>query len=632
MSLFPTHRTTALPGGYMGKILRVDLTNGTLKDENLPEEPILKKFIGGEELALYILLKELPINATHLGTENIVVMMTGPLTGNGFTPGGTKMTAVYLSPLTGNTLGRGATSGYWETCLKAPGYDGLILTGASPKPVYLYIDEGKAELRDAANFWGLGTRATEDRLREAVGHQEAKVLCIGPAGENLNRAAMLANDYNHFAAHSGGAVFGSKKLKAIVVHGTRRPTYRDKAKLVDAGWRWRGTLQQHDVQKKKTKYGAGEAWGALNNLNWRSTELSPAHIQGFDQNDVVLRPCFQCARMCPWDATIGEGPFKGTLLHFNAGGEWLDSFFNLGIKGNSVLYLAERINDLGIECSHFSCGAGVAFEAWEKGLLDPDKTNGLRLEWGNVDAVEKLLEMAARREGWLGNLLAEGPKQLAEAIGGDAPKWAVHTKGGTPAMHEWRPMLGQMLRGLVASGGMKPQGGGSGKPPPALPYPEKRGPLSRDNADGWAWSQVLSEQYRQFTGIFGGCWFAQMNQKADGLNTIVDAFNAITGWNFSMDEALQAGHRSMILQSLFGTQRGWVADFDWQDVGPRFLEPIPDGKYKGFTIAKWLPDLVYEYYRLSGRHERTGRPFEETLDQLGLEEFTRWSQKASRLR
>jgi len=113
MGLFPTSRATALPGGYMGKILRVDLTNGTLKDENLPEEPILKKFVGGQALALYILLKELPLNATPFGPENIVVMMTGPLTGNGFTPGGTKMTAVYLSPLTGTTLGRGATSGYW---------------------------------------------------------------------------------------------------------------------------------------------------------------------------------------------------------------------------------------------------------------------------------------------------------------------------------------------------------------------------------------------------------------------------------------------------------------------------------------------------------------------------------------
>ena len=184
-------------------------------------------------------------------------------------------------------------------------------------------------------------------------------------------------------------------------------------------------------------------------------------------------------------------------------------------------------------------------------------------------------------------------------------------------MHEWRPLLGQMLRELVASGGMKPQGGGSKNPPPDLRDNEQWGPLEMDNPEGWVWSHVLSEQYRQFTGIFGGCWFAQESHKKDGLNSIVDAFNAITGWNFSMDEALQAGHRSMILQSLFGTQRGWIADFDWQDVGPRFLEPIPDGKYKGFTIAKWLPDMIWEYYKLSGRHERTGQTVQRHAGETG---------------
>jgi aldehyde:ferredoxin oxidoreductase len=624
--LFPQTRSTPLPGGYMGKILRADLTSGDLRDENLPENDILKRFIGGQALATYILLKETPLDAKPFGPENRVVMMTGPLTGNGFTPGGTKMTAVYLSPLTNYSLGRGATSGFWGTYLKAAGYDGIIISGAASRPSYLYIHDGIAELRDAAKVWGLGTRATEDRLREEVGLQDARVLCIGPAGEHLNRAAMLANDYNHFAAHSGGAVFGSKKLKAIVVSGTARPRIADKAKLIDAGQRWRSLLQVHDVKKKKTKYGHGEAWGALNNYNWRSTELDPSHIAGFDKNDVVLRPCFQCQRLCPWDAKLGEGPYKGTTVRFNAGGEWLDTFFNLGVRGNAALYLAEKINDLGIECSHFSDGAGVAFEAWEKGLLGPEQTNGLRLEWGNVEAVEKLLDMAARREGWLGNLLAEGPKQTAEAIGGDAPKWAVHTKGGTPAMHEWRPKLGEMLRELVASGGMKPQGGGSVKPPPDLRDKEKWGPLDDNASDGWARSHILSEQYRQFTGIFGGCWFALTQHKPDGLNCVVDALNAITGWNFTMDDALAAGHRSMLLQSIFATQRGWIADDDWKNVGPRFLEPIPDGKYQGFTIAKWLPDLIFEYYRLSGRHERSGRPFRDTLQRLGLEEFDEWAQ------
>src|SRR5712692_406572 len=199
--LFPQQRTTRLPGGYMGRILRVDLTTGSMRNENLPEEPVLKKFIGGQALALYILLKELPLDARPLGVENKVVMMTGPITGTGLTPGGTKVTAVYLSPLTDNTLGRGAASGFWAVYLKAAGYDGIIVEGAAARPSYLFINTGKAELRDASRVWGKGARETEDLLRQEVGIKDAKVMCIGPAGENLVRAAMLVSDYNHNAAH-----------------------------------------------------------------------------------------------------------------------------------------------------------------------------------------------------------------------------------------------------------------------------------------------------------------------------------------------------------------------------------------------------------------------------------------------
>src|ERR1051326_7005913 len=202
------------------------------------------------------------------------------------------------------------------------------------------------------------------------------------------------------------------------------------------------------------------------------------------------------------------------------------------------------------------------------------------------------------------------------------------TRGGRSwaGRWEWRPKRGEMLRELVASGGMKPQGGGSAKPPPDLRDKEKWGPLDDNAPDGWARSHMLSEQYRQFTGIFGGCWFALTHHKPDGLNCVVDALNAVTGWNFTMDDALAAGHRSVLLQSIFATQRGWIADDDWKNVGPRFLKPTPDGKYQGFTIAKWLPDLIFEYYRLSGRHERSGRPFRDTLQRLGLEEFNEWAQ------
>ena len=622
--LFPASRRTPLPGGYMGKLLRVDLTAGACTDVNLPEEPLLRKLWGGQALASYILLHELPRDAKALDPENTIVALTGPITGTGLTPGGTKLCAVYLSPATHYTLGRGATSGYWGTAIKAAGYDGFIISGAAQRPTYLYLNEGHAELRDASSVWGLGTRATEDELKRQAGRLDARVGCIGPAGENLVHAAMLVNDYNHVAAHGLGAVMGSKKLKAIVAWGTRRPPVHDRAALIEAGQRWRKTIQPYTEEQRRRKLDHG---GVGNFHNWRSSVVPPDLAGNRELNQIQMRPCFQCPRLCPWDIEIGEGAYAGKKGRFNAGGEWMDTFFNLDIKGNDVFYLSERINDLGIECSHFADGAGLAFEAWEKGLLGPERTGGLELKWGDTAAADRLLEMCARREGWLGNLLADGPKELAAALGGDAPAWTVHTKGGTPAQHEWRPLIGNMLRELVASGGMKPQGGGSNNPPPDLRYREQWGPLDPRTPTGWPRSHMLSEQYRQMAGLMGACWFAQGHMRPDGLNCMVDALNATTGWNVSMDQALEAGHRSMLLQSLFGTQRGWTAEHDWKDVGPRFLEPIPDGEYEGFTVAQWLPDLIQEYYRLSGRHETSGRPLLETLERLGLEEFSEWAEQ-----
>ena len=625
---FPSRRQTRLPGGYMGKILRVDMSTGNLADLNLPEEPLLRKYWGGQLFAEYVLLNELPREIDPYDSRNIIVGMTGPVTGTGFTPGGTKMCFVYLSPATRYTLGRGATSGYFGTSLKAAEYDGVIVSGAAQTPKYLYIGEDKVELRDASHVWGKGIRDTEDILRRESGHQDARIGCIGPAGENLIRAAMLVNDYNHTAAHGLGAVMGSKKLKAFVAWGTKRPRLHDKLRLIEAGMRWAKAIapRKTTVKKRLTSVGHGEDWGAITKLNWRSTIITD-EAKGLDQNRVTLRPCFQCPRMCPWDVEIGEGRFKGKVGHFNAGSEWMDTFYNLGFKGNDVLYLSERINDLGIECSHYACGAGLAFEAWEKGVLGPDRTDGLKLEWGNLEAVETLLERCARRETWLGNILAEGPKELAEALGGEAKNWVVHTKGGTPAQHEWRPLLSQMLRELVASGGMKPQGAGGAEPPADLRYREKWGPLDPNAADGWTSSHLITEQIRQACGLMGACWFALNEKPPDGVQSMVDALNATTGWDVSLDETIDTGHRAIILQSVFGSQRGWIAEHDWQDVGPRFLEPIPDGKYQGFTIAKWLPDLIYEYYRISGRHEKTGRPYMDTLQRLGLEEFQEWCQK-----
>jgi aldehyde:ferredoxin oxidoreductase len=612
------------PNGYMGRFLRVDLTRGTVKSENLPDTTILRRYLGGEALSAWYVMRELPLSVRALDRDAMIAMFTGPLTGTGFTPGGAKICAAFLSPMTGNSLGYSNTAGYWGVELRQAGYDGIILTGAAAGPVYLFITDTEVVLRDASRVWGKGTRESEELLRVEVGLPDARVATIGPAGENRIKAGMVVNDFGHNLAHGVGAIFGSKNLKAIVIRGTRRPPVCDRGKLIAAGDRWRAVVTKRTPAMKRT-VGYGGSWGAVNKLNWRSSVIEPEDTRGFETNRVTLRPCFQCNVLAPWVVEVGEGPHKGDLLQFNGGTEVLDAFYNLGIKGNDVLYLWHKINDVGIECAHFSCAAGIAFEAWEKGLLTREQTGGLELKWGDVQVVERLLEMTARREGWLGELIAQGPKELADAIGGDAPNWAVHVKGGVPAMHDWRPLIGDMLRELVASGTMKPQGGGLASPPPDLTYRENWGPLDPRKPDGWAHAHFVTERYRHFMGLIGGCWHAQNPDKPDGLKSIVDSLAAATGWDFTMDESLEAGHRAILLRSLFDAQRGWKAEDDWINVGPRFLEPVPDGKYKGFTIAPFLPGLIQEYYRLSGRDPASGRPSLATLKRLGMDEFARHS-------
>jgi aldehyde:ferredoxin oxidoreductase len=191
--------------------------------------------------------------------------------------------------------------------------------------------------------------------------------------------------------------------------------------LIDAGVRWAKAIasRKTTVKKRLTSVGHGEDWGAITKLNWRSTIITD-EAKGLDQNRVDLTSLLPMPEMCPWDVEIGKAALKVKSAISTAGSEWMDTFYNLGFKGNDVLYLSERINDLGIECSHYACGAGLPSKAWEKGVLGPDKTDGLKLEWGNLEAVETLLERCARRETWLGNILADGPKELAEELGGEA--------------------------------------------------------------------------------------------------------------------------------------------------------------------------------------------------------------------
>jgi len=618
-SPFPKKRMTPLPGGYMGKILRVNLTTGTISAENLPEEPVLRKWIGGKGLGQLILHHELAPGVSPLSPENPLIFTTGPLTGTGLTPGGTKYIITTLNYETGFTLGNARGSGYWGPLLKFSGYDGIIVTGSSKKPVYLWVNEGKAELRDAANIWGKDSHDTEDLVKNEVGQSGASVLTIGPAGENLVSYAMITNDKNHCASHSGvGAIMGSKRLKAIAVYGTKQIPIKDKAAVWEAGKKWGSKLVTY-TPKSRFVAGTNEAYGTPAK-NWQTT-LLPNHSKDFDTQKITLRPCYSCIRSCPYDAELTMGPHKGYVCTMGAGGENMEgSAFIFGIGGNEVRYLSDVYDRLGIEASGAGNAIALAIECFEKGLLTTKETDGLELHFGDAELIEKLAGKVARREGWLGKAMGLGAKRLGELIGGDAPKFAVHVKGAGPNLHEWRPWTAVMLGQITGSGtGWLGSGFDMKRGAPDLGFPK---PTNRATQQGKAQELFAHTKGRGLWEVSGLCWFGVNEAVEGGFQEAVNALAGTTGWkDLTLEECLTVGERSWNLERIFNIEHGLTPEDDYKNVGPRFLEPVPDGQYKGFTVAKWLPGLVFEFYRECGWNERTGKPYLDTLKRLGIEEY-----------
>lgn len=626
--LFPARRTKPLPGGYMGKILRVNLTEKKVTEENLPDPEVLRKYPGGQALAQLILLHELPGGVTPLSPENILVFAVGPLTGTGKTPAGTAYTVTTFSNISHfGSQGNGAVTsasgmGYWGVYLKFAGYDGIIVSGAAKTPVYLWINNGKVEIRDASRIWGKDTQQSIELVKTEVGQAEAKVAAIGPAGENMVTSAIMVSDHNHTAAHGAGVVMGSKKLKAIAVYGNKRVPVKNAAKLEEAGNRWRSKIPVYEYPKSRHWTGLGAVLKTLVNKNFQST-LLPAANQDFDKQEYIPRPCYECNRQCPYDIKLNTGEHAGMLISLNAGSEHFEgAAFTFGITGPNVLYLADVANRWGLEASHFGCAAGVAFEAYEKGLLTTKETDGLELRWSDDKVVETLISKVARREGWLGNIIADGVKPAAEKIGGGSKMFVANIKGGAPAMHDWRPYTGIMLGQIVSSGGVKSQFSAweYRDAAPELGYPVM---TDRASPEGKGKEVLIHGANKLFCGACGVCWFGQAIGTDGMLRDQLDALAAVTGWqDFNKDEAIAVGERTWQLEHILHMRYGWTPEEDLTNVGSRLLEPLPDGPFKGFTIAKFLPELVYDFYRACGWDVVSGTPTLDTLKRLGMEEFS----------
>ncbi|MCE5190794.1 MAG: hypothetical protein LLG08_03415, partial [Actinomycetia bacterium] len=414
-----------IKGGYCNRVLRVNLTSGTWGVEPLPDESVLRKYVGCFGLGLWYLMRELPIGVGPLEPENPLIFMNGPLTA-ARVPSPTNCTITTLNGDTGYTAGRSHGHGWFGPYLKMAGLDGIIVTGASDRWVYLWINDGNIELRDASQLLGKDTHETEDLVKQELGYpiecgKGISVAAIGPAGENLVAGAIIEQDKNHSFAHSGvGQIMGSKRLKAIAVRGTGEVPVFDAKKLSPIAREWTqltstagfsSFVRQMGAQGRDN-YQMVDAFTGLSAKNLLANSL-PGFGARMEGAKMTARPCYRCPVACSYDAEAVSGPYKGYRATLSGGGEGIEGAASIvGVSGKDMgelWFLIDLDDRLGFEASSIGCSMAVAMEAYEKGLLTTTDTDGLELTWGNVKALETLVRRIAHREGKFAQMLADGP-------------------------------------------------------------------------------------------------------------------------------------------------------------------------------------------------------------------------------
>jgi len=612
--------------GHKDRVLRVDLGSRRVWTEPIPPPPVLRKYVGGTGLGLYYLIRDCPPGGKATDPATPLIFMTGPLAGTR-APSSSNYVVVSLHYDIPYAPGAGHSHGFWAAFLKFAGYEGLIVAGASPEPVYLWIEDDRVEVRDASSYWGMGTRETERRVKQELGGDPTtiSVACIGQAGESLLPGAMIKNDRNHGAGKgSPGAIMGAKKLKAIAVRGTGAVSLATPRPFLATVTEWEqnlfvtpegqqpplGALWHNGGMTRQHGYMAGRGICAGKNLTdpvWGKA-FSDKYMDACAQWRVDPQPSYNCTIACSYDVHIGSGPFAGFRASLCGGGEPFEgAAAMIGVEDpGAALALTDHYDDIGMEVGVGGAILGAAYEAYSRGIITRKETDGLDLSWGNYEAAMELLQQMIDRRGF-GGRLAGGMKEAAAAMGGGADRFLVHVKGAGINMHDWRPMWGALLGQILAGTG----------PCHQIEYPSLAFQSPGLNPGGKGAAVRATQIQKLWEDCTGVCMFACQGVK-DVTVLAPRAVAQATGWDdFTTDEAMVVGERVINLMRLIAVSRGFTKA-DELDVSPRLLEAPPGGPAAGVSMGPHLGAMVDEYYRLLGWEVDTGRPTAETIQRLGL--------------
>jgi aldehyde:ferredoxin oxidoreductase len=622
--------------GSNGTILRVDLTRGTTSVETF-DEAFYRRYPGGKALAAYHLLHELRPGTDPLGPDNVLVLATGLLTGAPVSTA-TRFNAIARSPLTGG-FGESEAGGYWGPELKMAGLDAIVLSGRSPEPVYLWVHDGGAEIRDARQLWGQDPPTVQATIKEAVGEKLARVLQIGRAGENLVPYSMLMNELRHYNGRTGmGAVMGSKNVRAIAVKGSRKYTDLafDAPALAEIGKRLSRSLPDHpqgwDLRTKGTPglTDGLNAAGILPTRNFREGSFERVDGIGWAAFEAIrsgTRSCYACAVRCKPE-TAFEGRYRVTDTYDGPEYEAIAGFgSNCAIFDIELVARANELcNELGLDVISTAGTVAFVMECVEHGLLGPADLDGVDLRFGNGEALLEAIPRIAERQG-VGELLALGSRAIAERLGGDAPSFAMQVKGLEMAMHEPRGKVGVAL-GYATNEAGADHLVGFHDPifvnPESVPFKGAMALGITEPADVFSLGEAkvrnwyTSERWNSAEKVLGLCFFGPAPRSFIGVDDVVAAVRAATGWAVTVDELLEVGERAVTMARVFNVREGRTRHDD--RLPDRLHDPLEGGTLAGRSIDREaFEGAITALYALKGWDPATGVPTAERLRTLGLD-------------
>jgi len=627
-----------MPNGYNGKILHVDLTKGELTVEE-PKEAFYRKYLGGSAMGMHYILRDMPKGADPLGPENVLTLMTGVTTGAPIS-GQSRLSANAKSPISGG-IGDSQSGGFFPAELKFAGFDGIVIKGKSPKPVYLAIIDGNYELRDAAHLMGKKSGEVDDIIHAEV-DPKAEILQHGMGAENGVLFSSLVSMSNRHNGRTGmGLVMASKNLKAVVVRGTGKVQVADQKALTALNRIGPKAIPENDDMDGLAKFGTAvvvlfnNTIGSLPTFNYNEGQFESCEpISGEKMAETVLKErdtCYACVVKCKRVVEIQDGPFKVDPRYGGAEYETLGTFGSYcGVSNLAAVNLANQIcNEYAIDT--IACGATIAFamECYEKGIITKEQTGGLELKFGDADAMLKALDAIVKNEGPLGKVLSQGSERAAKVWGNGADECLITVKGAEAPAHMPHAKRSLGLIYAVNPFGADHQSSehdpyyedgigdfnldrlkqiGLGSPQPAYSLTEEKVRFAYESEVFY--SMLDSAELCQF--VWGPTWTLY-----DGKQT-AEMISAVTGWDVTVDELMQVGYRRLNLFRVFNAREGLGRKDD--KLPKKFFKELKGtGPTSGFALThEEIDSAIDHYYKLAG-WTADGAPTPETLKKHDIE-------------